>query len=511
MASRQTSTLMQHLRRVALLGDGAGLSDGQLLSYFLDQQDDAAFAALVRRHGAMVWGVCHRVLRNVHDAEDAFQATFLVLARKAASVLPREKVGNWLYGVAFTTAQRAKVTAAKRRLRERQVMDMPEPPARPADLWSELQPVLDAELSLLPDKYRYPIILCDLEGKTRKQAARQLGVPDGTVAGRLARARVLLAKRLARRGVALSGGVLATLLAQNAAAKMPTSLIATTARAARLLTAGQGAAAGVLTANVIALMEGVLKVMFLTKIRTILVLLVIMGVLGLGVALSARGVQVDQPVNENKPAAVKSAPAPKPLSAQKGPQKKTVYALECPIVEGVNGEDDLGPGGKGKCSCVRLAVPEREEASFVLDDDFFAPSPPVIIPTAPVSPARSTRDRTDVKDIEQCIKPGLSACFKVISLKDGLVRLDAKVQLNKIDRADKDNVQISGTCVRAICAVKLDQDVKLVIDKDDWGEPRIWARIKVRKLEPALPGTEVLSNPPEPLPRKNSAAGRVGP
>ena len=132
MASRQTDTLIQHLRRVALLGNGAGLTDSQLLSSFLQQQDDAAFAALVRRHGPMVWGVCRRVLRNVHDAEDAFQATFLVLARKAASVLPREKVGNWLYGVACTTAHRAKVTAAKRSRRERQVIDIPE---RPTGRW----------------------------------------------------------------------------------------------------------------------------------------------------------------------------------------------------------------------------------------------------------------------------------------------------------------------------------------------------------------------------------------
>ena len=153
-------------------------------------KDEAAFEALVRRHGPMVLGVCRRVLRNHHDAEDAFQATFLVLVRKAASIVPREMVANWLYGVAYRTALKARSMIARQRVRERQVTEMPEPEAaEPDDCWRDLQPLLDQELSRLPDKYRVPIVLCDLEGKTGKEAARQLGWPEGTVASRLARGR----------------------------------------------------------------------------------------------------------------------------------------------------------------------------------------------------------------------------------------------------------------------------------------------------------------------------------
>src|SRR5206468_7345036 len=139
----------------------------------------------------------------------AFQATFLVFVRKAASIAARELLANWLYGVAHQTARKARATAAKRQVRERQVTEMPEPAVAEQDLWRDLQPLLDEALSRLPDKYRAVVILCDLEGKTRGEAARQLAVPEGTVAGRLARARAMLAKRLAQRGVALSGGGLA--------------------------------------------------------------------------------------------------------------------------------------------------------------------------------------------------------------------------------------------------------------------------------------------------------------
>src|SRR5262249_33720659 len=145
------------------------------------------------------------------------QVTFLVFVRKAASIASRKLVANWLYGVAHQTALKARATAARRKERERQVTEMPEPAVAEQDLWRDLQPLLDQELSHLPDRYRSVIVLCDLEGKTRKEAARELGCPEGTVGGRLARARAMLAKRLAQRGVALSGGALAAVLSQKAA------------------------------------------------------------------------------------------------------------------------------------------------------------------------------------------------------------------------------------------------------------------------------------------------------
>jgi RNA polymerase sigma factor (sigma-70 family) len=246
------------------LANGGGLSDGQLLARFLDGHEEAAFAALVRRHGPMVLGVCRRLLGNAHDAEDAFQATFLVLARKAASVVKREAVASFLYGVAYRTALRAKVRADKRRAMERQVEDMPHPEVAPAAA-QDWRPLLDRELSRLPEKYRAAIVLCDLECKTRQEAARQLSVPEGTLASRLATGRRMLASRLVRCGLALSGGALAVALAEGgASAAVPAQLVVQTVEAAALVAAGQ--TAGVATPAVV-LMNEVLRAMLMTKLK----------------------------------------------------------------------------------------------------------------------------------------------------------------------------------------------------------------------------------------------------
>jgi RNA polymerase sigma factor (sigma-70 family) len=316
MATSHLSDFLQNLRGAVLRRDGAGLTDGQLLAAFIEQRNEAAITALVRRHGAMVWGVCRRVLANHHDAEDAFQATFLVLVRKATAVVPREMVGNWLYGVACQTARKARTTTGKRKARERQVTAMPEPAAVEQDLWNDLQPLLDRELSLLPDKYRVPIVLCDLEGKTRKEAARQVGVPDGTLAARLARGQVLLAKRLGRQGLMLSGGSLAVLLSRDAAtAGVPASVLSTTIKAATVFAAGKTAAAGVLSVNAVALTEGVLKTMLLAKLKIATAVLLVVGFTGvaaLGVTLEARGAEIGHAQAQERPVAppLKTEPPP---------------------------------------------------------------------------------------------------------------------------------------------------------------------------------------------------------
>ena len=261
------------------------MTDDQLLEWFVSRRDAMALEVLVRRHGPLVWGVCRRVARDHHDAEDAFQATFLVLARKAASITSRELLANWLYGVACNTARKARAAATRRRQRERQVTEMPEPEVTQKDLWDGLQPLLDQELSRLPDKYRVPIVLCDLEGQTRKEAAQRLGLPEGTVASRLARARAMLAKRLAPHGLAVSGGTLAAVLSQNvASAAMPTAVVSSTIEAVTLVTAGQAAVSGLISAKVAALTEGVLKAMFLTKLKTVTAVLVAVAVVGAGAA-----------------------------------------------------------------------------------------------------------------------------------------------------------------------------------------------------------------------------------
>src|SRR6516165_6419960 len=241
MRTRQQQLLARCVS--SLLHDPAeeSLTDGQLLDRFLARRDEAAFAALVRRHGPMVLGVCRRVLRNQADAEDAFQATFLVLVRKAAAIRS-QNVGSWLYGVAHNTALKALAMNRKRRTKEREVGSVPRTrTAEPGGC--ELRALLDAELSRLPDRYRAPLVLCDLEGKTIKEAARHLGWPQGTAATRLARGRTLLARRLAKHGLIVSAGmVTATLPHGSALASVTWVLVNTTIQAATRFAAARGAA-----------------------------------------------------------------------------------------------------------------------------------------------------------------------------------------------------------------------------------------------------------------------------
>jgi RNA polymerase sigma factor (sigma-70 family) len=305
MPNSPVRTVLEHLCRTMLPPDAGDQTDGQLLQGFIEHQDDASFAALVRRHGRMVWGVCRRVLGHAQDAEDAFQATFLVLVRKAASIVPREAVGNWLYGVAYHTALKARVLNLKRQGKEKQVSAVPEPHAVPADLWEELRPLLDQELSRLPDHYRSVIIHCDLEGKTRREVAQQLRIPEGTISSRLTTARRMLAKRLARRGLVVFSTGLAGVLAREAAsACVPTALVRSTIEAASLYAAGP-TAAGTVSPPVAVLTEGVLRSMLLDKLKTAaaLVCMFVFGCLTLVLALDGAAADKPRETGGNKPAA----------------------------------------------------------------------------------------------------------------------------------------------------------------------------------------------------------------
>jgi RNA polymerase sigma factor (sigma-70 family) len=257
------------------------MTDGELLGRFLAQRDEAAFEALMRRHGPMVLAVCRRVLANADDAEDAFQATFLVLVRKAASIKDRELVGNWLYGAAYRAALESK--AARRRSRERQVDTMPEPVAPASETWDDLRPLLDRELSRLPEKYRVPVVLCDLEGRTRREVARQLGVPEGTLSGRLTTAHRKLARRLMRHGVLLSAAGLVAWFSQSSlSASVPVPLAISTAKAVTAVAAGQATLAGIVSAKVAALTEGVVKTMLLTKLKSLTLVVLTVAAFGSG-------------------------------------------------------------------------------------------------------------------------------------------------------------------------------------------------------------------------------------
>jgi RNA polymerase sigma factor (sigma-70 family) len=278
MAGGTLKQVLGRLRHVLLPADGGELTDAQLLARFVAGREEDAFAALVRRHGPMVLGVCRRVLGHAHDAEDAFQAVFLVLARKAKSVVRREALAGFLYRVAFRTALRARARTARRRATERQVDTMPHPPVAPAEA-QDWRALLDRELSLLPPKYQAAVVLCDLQGKTRRQAARQLGLSEGTLSSRLARARQLLGRRLARAGVSLPAAALALVWAEEASAVVPARLVGTTVRAAVLVAAGKAAA---VTTPAAALMKEVLQAMLLTKLKLVVAAVFVAGALGAG-------------------------------------------------------------------------------------------------------------------------------------------------------------------------------------------------------------------------------------
>jgi RNA polymerase sigma factor (sigma-70 family) len=271
MAAPRWHGVVRRLRRAVLAAEGQGPTDGQLLEAYRLRRDEAAFEGLVRRHGPMVWGVCRRLLDRSQDAEDAFQATFLVFIRKSSTIKPAHMVGNWLHGVAYRTAMNARAANTRRRMREK---ELSRADAVAAGRPQSLQFLLDGELDCLPDKYRAVLVLCDLEGKTRKEAARHLGCPEGTVAGRLARARRLLARRLTRPGLALSAGALVMELARTAApASVPGPLITATLKTSALFALGQSAVG--IPANIIALTKGVLKTMLLSRLKLAAILLAV--------------------------------------------------------------------------------------------------------------------------------------------------------------------------------------------------------------------------------------------
>lgn len=288
MPGGQLDTVFQHIRQLVRVASGADLTDSLLLSRFGASRDEAAFASLLQRHGPLVLNVCRRVLGNADDADDAFQATFLVLARKAGSIRQGESVGSWLYGVAFRIASKAKVNAARRRAHERRVADMPKLDTGNPALWGEMRPLLDEELSRLPEKYRLPIVLRYLQGKSNEEAAWELGCPAGTLTWRLSQALDMLRQRLARRGVTLSSTLLGTLVVENgASAALTTVLSDTTLRAAVLFAAGREVAANGASLFIISLAEGALRAMWINKMTTTALILLVVGMFGIGGGLLA--------------------------------------------------------------------------------------------------------------------------------------------------------------------------------------------------------------------------------
>jgi RNA polymerase sigma factor (sigma-70 family) len=288
MPGEGLSYVLDRLRRLVGATVTAGEGDGELLERFARGGDPAAFCELMQRHGPMVLALCRRLISDAHEAEDAFQSTFLVLAHKASSVRRQASVASWLYGVAHRVARRA----ARRRGRMTVDIHTTPVPDRSANSVEarleagELGRVIDKELNRLPEKYRAPLVLCYLEEKTNEEAARELGWPKGTVQGRLARAREVLKDRLSRRGVTLSVAALAALAGDRASA-LPPALVQSTSTAAALVVAGESVVGAIspLTALVT---QGVLHDMLLTKLKWSLVVLAGIVAVGIGTTILVR-------------------------------------------------------------------------------------------------------------------------------------------------------------------------------------------------------------------------------
>lgn len=283
MPTESPRPLARQLLRVVL--GTSDVSDRDLLARFVASRDEDAFAEIVRRHGPMVLAVCRRVTGRPHDAEDAFQAAFLVLARRAGHISRPELLANYLYGIAYRTALEAR--AARRRVEEHVVPAAPEPAAPPPpDDVTDLRRVIDEELARLPDKYRAAVVLCDLEGLPRAVAAAQMGIPEGTLSSRLAHARKVLAERLSRRGVTASATAIAAAFGREAlGTAVPHTLTNTTVSAAVRFAPG-GTAPPAVSPAVSSLTEGVLKTMLATRLRqTFAVGLLVCGLVGVSSAL----------------------------------------------------------------------------------------------------------------------------------------------------------------------------------------------------------------------------------
>jgi RNA polymerase sigma factor (sigma-70 family) len=369
MANGKAELVVRHIRMLAASGQSNKLTDRQLLERYVQDHDEEAFAALLRRHGPMILSVCRRVLGNPQDAEDAFQATFLVLARKAATLRAQETIGTWLYEVAYRLAQEARRKSFRQRVREKKA-SRPSHSDQLSEITArELVEVLDEELNRLAEKYRAPLVLCCLEGRSGDEAARQLACSLSTLKRRLHRGRELLHVRLTRRGLALSTAGLSTLLLQHtASASIPLALADATIKAAMSF-ATTGTIGAAVSAKVLALSEGVLKGMFLTKLK-IAAALVMVTVLAAGVGISS--VSLHGAEDDKAEAASASDDASKKKSASMGSEPanlgtvtgRVVLAADSTPVAGANVRLIKGDYYSSDGPRQKTATNERGEFTF---------------------------------------------------------------------------------------------------------------------------------------------------
>jgi RND family efflux transporter MFP subunit len=342
----------------------AGLGDGELLERFVTSRDEAAFELLLWRHGAMVLGMCRRLLRDQNDAEDAFQATFLALARKAGAIANREAVGAWLYQVAYRVALRARADRARRARREQPLLDQPMAPAPGEAAALDLREALDEEVHCLPARHRAAFVLCCLEGMSNQEAGRQLGCPPGTVSSRLARARQRLRRRLARRGLTPEGWL---------PVPLPAGLVGLTLKAALGFTAGRVDSA--LPARAVAYAEGVLRAMFLTRLKVAAFLILAVGLLAAGGVMTHQALRAEPPGEARAAPVVVGVVKPQPgglarttrqICRVQASEREEVFAVVSGVLKGLT--VDIGDRVKkgqvlAQIDAPLLALAEKEAAA----------------------------------------------------------------------------------------------------------------------------------------------------
>ena len=337
MARRSGGMALRQIRALFNLGVIGERTDGQLLERFATDGGEAAelaFAALVERHGPMVLRICRGVLRDPNDVEDAFQATFLVLVRRARSLWVEDSLGPWLHRVARRVAMRARANAARRRDRERRAAEARPAMAPDADRDDGLMALLHEEIDRLPERCRVPLVLCDVQGMTHEQAARHLGWPIGTVKSRLMSGRERLRARLRRRGVAPAIAAMKLMMersARSAAGTVPPGLMEATVRSARVVAAGASTtAAGAVPATVNLLMEGALNAMFVTRIK---VAVLACGLIAGGAVVAAQQVSRVPRSTSPRPASVPAAARPDGTADDAGAVAREMAQLEVGLLD----------------------------------------------------------------------------------------------------------------------------------------------------------------------------------
>ncbi len=360
---------LTYLPLAEAIGSIPGPMDEALLSQFVIHRDGAAFELLVRRHAAMVLGVCRRLLIDANDVDDAFQATFLVLARKASSITRGKILASWLHRVAFRASLRVRTDRTKRFARQVNAIDQLPSRPQPDPAWSELSQVLDEEVVVLPERLRKVFVLCCLEGKTGEEASQLLGCPPGTISSRLTRARERLRFRLTRRGFAPAAILLMGLNSEGLIAAAPNALIDSTLRAAPTFLAGWSNS--VLPSRSASIAEGVMRVMILNKLRFVPLLFVV-GLLAAGAVIASSIEPATEPIQTSSPAA-KATEAEKAASNDKicliRPQQGGVEWINN---QGANIEASrqakLHPFIQGQLKKVEVNVGDRVKAGQVLGE-----------------------------------------------------------------------------------------------------------------------------------------------